>query len=450
MKVLKFGGTSLGGADRIRRMASILDEEKGSVIVVLSAIGGTTDELESFLKELRDGQGAEARQRIDALEAWYRHLIRSLFGEGEGEAEGNKLLKGHMEHLRAYTHTMITVHEEREILAQGELLSTALVHLYFSRLGKNVGLFPALELIRVDDHREPDRSFIRQRSKELLEEKKEQDLLLTEGYICRDPFGKVDNLARGGSDLTASLIAASIEAEELCIWTDVDGVLNNDPRVVEDAEPVRRMSFDEAAELSYFGAKVLHPSSIRPAKEASVPVRLKNSFDPGSEGTLVRDEEAGRAAIRAIAAKDGITAVRVRSGRMLMAYGFLKRVFEVFELYKTPIDMITTSEVAVSLTIDDDTHLDHILEELRAFGTVDTDQGQSIICVVGDMVYERTGTARRIFNALGDIPVRMIAYGGSKNNLSILVDGEQKQEALLALHKGVFGKNGEHVDEAGT
>jgi aspartate kinase len=446
MKVLKFGGTSLGGADRIRRVASILEEEREGAIVVLSAIGATTDELDAFRVELRDGERARARERIDALEGWYGHLIASLFGEGE--KEGVKLLKGHMEHLRNYTRTMITVHEEREILAQGELLSTAILHLYLQRSGMRVDLLPALDVMWVDQEREPDRSYIAERLEKVLTEKDRSGVLLTQGYICRDPFGNVDNLKRGGSDLTASLIAASIGAEELCIWTDVDGVQNNDPRVVEDARPVRRMSFDEAAELSYFGAKVLHPSSVRPAKESGIPVRLKNSFDPGSEGTLVQDEEAGRVAIRAIAAKDGITAVRVRSGRMLMAYGFLKRVFEVFELYRTPIDMITTSEVAVSLTIDDESRLDPILEELRAFGTVEVDREQSIICIVGDMVYERTGTARRIFNALGDIPVRMIAYGGSRNNLSLLVDSDRKQEALLALHKGVFGKSNADVDEA--
>ncbi len=447
MKVQKFGGTSLGGADRIRRVASIVEEEEGDTIVVLSAIGGTTDELEAVLGELRKGERPSARERIDALEAWYGRLIASLFGDEEGVQQGNKLLKGHMEHLRNYTRTMTTVHEEREIMAQGELLSTALVHLYLIRRGVEVGILPALDVMRVDEEREPDRSYIRE---QLLQKASKEwgrkGVLLTQGFICRDPFGNVDNLKRGGSDLTASLIAAYLGADELCIWTDVDGVQNNDPRVVDDARPVRRMSFDEAAELSYFGAKVLHPSSIRPAKEAGVPVRLKNSFEPGSAGTLVQDEEAGRVAIRAIADKDGITAVRVRSGRMLMAYGFLKRVFEVFELYRTPIDMISTSEVAVSLTIDDDTHIEAIRKELEQFGTVELDREQTIICIVGDMVYERTGTARRIFNALGDIPVRMIAYGGSRNNLSLLVDGQRKHEALLALHHGVFGKSDEHVD----
>ncbi len=445
MKVLKFGGTSLGGADRIRGVVSILEQEPRPAVVVLSAIGGTTDELEAFLGELEEGDRSKARERIGHLEAWYFHLIASLFGEGMERKEGEKLLQGHMEHLRAYTEKMITVHEEREIMAQGELLSTALLHHYMRQRGDVVELMPALEVIRVDEHREPDRTYIEGKVKERIPEKPDGQLYLTQGYICRDPFGNVNNLKRGGSDLTASLIAASLQAEELCIWTDVDGVQNNDPRVVADAEPVRRMSFDEAAELSYFGAKVLHPSSIRPAKEADIPVRLKNSFRPDAKGTLVQDEEAERVAIRAIAAKDGITALRVRSGRMLMAYGFLKRVFEVFELYQTPIDMITTSEVAVSLTIDDDSALDAILDKLREFGTVEVDKGQSIVCIVGDMVYERTGTARRIFNALGDIPVRMIAYGGSRNNLSLLIDSSWKEEALKALHKGVFAKKDEDV-----
>jgi aspartate kinase len=440
MKVLKFGGTSLGAADRIRRMASIVQEEEGMVVLVLSAIGGTTDELEAVRMDLRNGERGKARERIDDLEAWFRHLIRSLFGESEGEEEAIKLLEAHTEHLRERTHTMTTVHEERELLAQGELLSTALIRLFLERVGRPVDHLSALDVVRVDEEREPDRSFIAERLQNELQREGREELLVTEGYVCRDPFGNVDNLKRGGSDLTASLIAASLGADELIIWTDIDGVQNNDPRVVQEAEPIRRMSFDEAAELSYFGAKVLHPSSIRPAKEAGIPVRLKNSFAPDAEGTLVRDDDADRVAIRAIAAKDGITAVRVRSGRMLMAYGFLKKVFEIFELYRTPIDMITTSEVAVSLTIDDPSRLEEIRADLREFGTVEVDPDQSIICIVGDMVYERTGTARRIFNALGDIPVRMIAYGGSRNNLSLLVDRERKEEALKALHKGVFDK----------
>lgn len=445
MKVLKFGGTSLGGADRIRQVASILKQDSGPVVVVLSAIGRTTDELDALLREIGEGERGKARERIDALEGWYRYLIASLFAEGTARAEGEKLLEGHMEHLRAYTEKMITIHEEREVLAQGELLSTALLYHYLQQLDHQVGLLSALDVIRVDENREPDRASIDEKLREHLSAFSNAQLYLTQGYICRDPFGNVNNLKRGGSDLTASLIASSIQAEELCIWTDVDGVQNNDPRVVDEAEPVRRMSFDEAAELSYFGAKVLHPSSIRPAKDADIPVRLKNSFQPDAEGTLVQDEEAGTAAIRAIAAKDGITALRVRSGRMLMAYGFLKRVFEVFELYRTPIDMITTSEVAVSLTVDDDSALDPIVTELRSFGTVELDSEQSIVCIVGDMVYERSGAARLIFNALGDIPVRMIAYGGSRNNLSLLIDTAHKEKALKALHKGVFGKNEEDV-----
>ncbi|MFB6257551.1 MAG: aspartate kinase, partial [Flavobacteriales bacterium] len=370
MKVLKFGGTSLAGADRIRRMGSILEQETGPCIVVLSAIGDTTDELTAFIEELRQGERGKARERIGSLEAWYRHLIASLFGQEGEDGEARNLLEGYMEQLRGYARRMLTIHEEREILAQGELLSSGVIALYLKQCGKELGLLSALDIVRVDEDREPDRGYLDQHLQEALEREKGVELFLIQGFICRDPFGKVDHLKRGGSDLTASLLAASLGADQLCIWTDVDGVQNNDPRVVAHAEPVRRMSYDEAAELSYFGAKVLHPSSIRPAKEAGVPVKLKNSFAPDAEGTLVQDGETERVAIRAIAAKDGITAVRVRSGRMLMAYGFLKRVFEIFELYRTPIDMITTSEVAVSLTIDDDSCLESILPALREFGTV--------------------------------------------------------------------------------
>lgn len=445
MKVLKFGGTSLGGAERIRQVASILEAEEEPHFVVLSAIGDTTDRLKEIVDDLRQKDRSSARERIDRLEEGYRGSIGELFQEAGGRDEAEKLLEGHMEHLRAYTQVMITVHEEREILAQGELLSTALIHLYLKHSGDPVTLVPALEVMRVDEHREPDRGYIAEQLKKVLKQEDGARHYLTQGYICRDPFGKVSNLRRGGSDLSASLIAAAIEAEELCIWTDIDGVQNNDPRVVPNTRPVRRMSFDEAAELAYFGAKVLHPSSVRPAKDKGIPVRLRNSFDPTASGTLVHGEEEDKVAIRAIAAKDGITALRIRSGRMLMAYGFLKRVFEVFELHRTPIDMITTSEVAVSLTIDDDSALEAIVEELGEFGTVEVDPDQSIICIVGDMVSDRTGTARRIFNALGDIPVRMISYGGSRNNLSLLVDRGRKEEALKALHRGVFEETQDDV-----
>lgn len=446
MKLMKFGGSSLDGPERIRNVAKILLRTEGPAIVVLSAIGDTTDELVALNRELREKEREKARDRIQRMEGSYKELVEELFQDRREEmAEALKLVEAHMEHLRAYTRLMITVHEEREILAQGELLSTALMQLYLKAEGASAEILSALDLMRVDEEREPDKDFISRKLREELEGRKERTLQITQGYICRDPFGKISNLKRGGSDFTASLIAAAIDAEMLEIWTDIDGIHNNDPRVVPDTRPIRRMSFEEAAELAYFGAKVLHPSSMRPVREKGIPVHLKNSFEPEAPGTVVDQDPGERVAIRAIAVKNGITALRIRSGRMLMAYGFLKKVFEVFELHRTPIDMITTSEVAVSLTIDDDSALNRIREELEEFASVEVDRDQSIVCVVGDMVYERSGTARRIFNALGDIPVRMISYGGSRNNLSLLIDGKEKEEALKALHKGVFEGTEGHV-----
>ena len=294
--------------------------------------------------------------------------------------------------------------------------------------------------MRIDENEEPDTAAI-EKGLRLELKKHKSKLYITQGYICRNTFGEIDNLKRGGSDYTATLIGAALRSYEVQIWTDIDGMHNNDPRIVDQTEPVTEMSFDEAAELAYFGAKILHPTCILPAQKMNVPVRLLNTMQAQAPGTLISGKPPVDR-ITAIAAKDGITAINIRSGRMLLAYGFLRSVFEVFERYKTPIDMITTSEVAISLTIDQPKHLVEIVQELEDFGTVHVDADQSIICVVGSFSGEKKGYARMIFESLSDIPIRMISYGGSENNVSVLVDSKYKKEALIALNKGLFNFRG--------
>ena len=327
--------------------------------------------------------------------------------------------------------------EEKEILSQGELMSTAMMNLYLQSKGIKSVLLPALEFMRTDKNGEPDNQYIKQKINAQIEKHADADIYITQGYICRNAYGEVDNLQRGGSDYSASLIGAAINAEETESWTDIDGMHNNDPRYVPDTTPVHTLHFEEAAELAYFGAKILHPTCILPAKLNNIPVRLLNTMQPEAEGTLIYNSKAGKE-IKAIAAKDNITAIKIKSGRMLLAYGFLRKVFEIFESYKTPIDMIATSEVGVSVSIDNEKNLDGILDDLKKFGTVTVDHDMVIICVVGDLEWKNCGFESKVLQALTDIPVRMISYGGSNYNISILVKREDKVRALNQLSDYLF------------
>jgi aspartate kinase len=438
MKIMKFGGTSVGSAARMKALVALIQQPE-PIMVVLSAMSGTTNKLVEIAEKLHQHQNAEANKLIDELHQTYKKVVAELYSDEKALKGAKEVVDAHFEYLRSFTRALFTVHEERGILAQGELLSTAMFHLYLQEIGVRSVLLPALNFMRIDENEEPDLEYISDQLKAELEKYPDQQLFITQGYICRNAFGEIDNLKRGGSDYSASLVGAAIEAKEIQIWTDIDGMHNNDPRIVKNTYPIVELSFDEAAELAYFGAKILHPYSIRPAKIKNIPVRLLNTMQPEAKGTIITSESSGNT-IKAVAAKDGITAIKIRSSRMLLAYGFLRTIFEVFESYKTPIDMITTSEVAVSVTIDNDKYLREIVAELQEYGTVEVDQNQTIICVVGDFIEDRPGTTLRIFQSLQDIPLRMIAYGGSKNNISFLVKTEHKEKALLALNEGVFSE----------
>lgn len=436
MKVLKFGGTSVGSAERMHALIHLINEDAAK-IVVLSAMSGTTNNLVEIATVLYAKQNEIARQLIDALENKYKEVIKQLYKTEPALNKGKELLDSHFNYLRSFTMDLFTVNEERAILAQGELLSTALFHFYLEEIGIDSVLLPALNFMRIDENEEPDLKYIETNIQAELAKYPNTKLFITQGYICRNAFGEIDNLKRGGSDYTATIIGAAIRSEEIQIWTDIDGMHNNDPRIVDKTHPIAELSFDEAAELAYFGAKILHPTCILPAQLRNIPVRLLNTMQPAAKGTLISSKTTGDS-IKAVAAKDGITAIKIKSGRMLLAYGFLRAVFEIFERYKTPIDMITTSEVAVSLTIDNTKNLDAIKKELEEFCSIEVDSDLTIVCIVGSFTAEKQGYALRIFDALKNIPIRMISYGGSENNISILVDTKLKKDALVALNKGLF------------
>ena len=436
MLVMKFGGTSVGSAERIKQVAQILPKEQ-KVIVVLSAMAGATNSLAEIASFLFAKKNEEAIESIGNLRKSHLKTADELFSDPKYMEKAKTMVDAHFDHLLSYTQDSFTVHEEKAVMAQGELLSTALFHFYLEEVGLNSSLLPALDFMRIDRDLEPDHFYIKQNLTRLLKENEKSSIFITQGYICRNVYGEIDNLKRGGSDFSASLIGVAAGAEEVQIWTDIDGMHNNDPRVVEKTHPIKELSFDEAAELAYFGAKILHPSSITPAKKANIPVRLKNTLDPGAEGTLITATETG-SGIKAVAAKDGITAIKIKSGRMLLAYGFLRKVFEIFEIHQTPIDMITTSEVAVTVTIDDNSNLDLLKADLSKYGTVEVDENHSIICIVGNFINKEKGTAAQIFTALKEIPIRMISYGGSRHNVSILVDTSDKKQALTALNNELF------------
>ncbi len=436
MKILKFGGTSVGSAGRMKEVANLISGSD-SKIVVLSAMAGTTNTLVQIAEYLYAKENEKANEIIEKLELQYSEVVRELYSTKEYLEKGKELISSHFNYIKSFTQDLFTRYEERAVLAQGELISSALFQLYLEEKGNKSVLLPALNFMRIDTNQEPDNFYIKENLERELARNPDDNLFITQGYICRNLYGEVDNLKRGGSDYSASLIGAAIGADEIQIWTDISGMHNNDPRFVENTKPVYQLTFDEAAELAYFGAKILHPSSILPAQLKGIPVRLKNTMQPEDEGTLISSESLGEG-IKAIAAKDGITAIKIKSGRMLMAYGFLRKVFEVFERYKTPIDMISTSEVAVSLTIDDTTHLTKILDELKIYGSVEASGENSIVCLVGNDIVERKGHISKIFEALKHISVRMISYGGSRHSISLLINSKDKKEVLQSLHSNLF------------
>ncbi len=436
MKVLKFGGTSVGSAARMKDVAKlILDGEVK--IVVLSAMSGTTNSLVEISNYLYKKNADGANEVISGLETKYAQHIDELYSSAEYKAKGMELIRERFNYIKSFCNNVFTVFHEKEILSQGELISTGMFNLYLLEQGVKSCLLPALDYMRIDKNNEPDTAYIRENLKEQLDKNPGYDIYITQGYICRNSFGEVDNLQRGGSDYTASLIGAAILADEIQIWTDIDGMHNNDPRFVENTKPVSELSFDEAAELAYFGAKILHPTCVLPAKVNNIPVRLLNTMDPKAAGTLISGHQCANR-VAAIAAKDNITALRIKSSRMLLAYGFMRKVFEIFESYKTPIDMITTSEVGVSVTIDNDRHLYDIIDDLKKYGTVEVDKEQCIICIAGDFSADKKGYASKIFDSLADVPVRMISYGGSSHNVSVLINASDKVTALRGLSAHLF------------
>ncbi len=436
MLIQKFGGTSVGSAQRIKDLTKLVVNPTAK-IVVLSAMSGTTNALVEIANALYIKDTAKANELIANLKAKYEKEIAELYSKKETLAKAKDLIHNHFEYIKNFTLDMFTANEEKAILAQGELLSTAMFHYYLEEIGVPSVLLPALNFMRIDSNDEPDMAYVETNLTLELKKYSGSNLFITQGYICRNAFGEIDNLKRGGSDYTASIIGAAIRSEEVQIWTDIDGMHNNDPRIVNKTHPIRELSFDEAAELAYFGAKILHPTCILPAQKRNIPVRLKNTMQPEAEGTLIANINSG-AGIKAIAAKDGITAINIKSDRMLLAHGFLRAVFEIFERFKTSIDMITTSEVAVSLTIDSDKNLQEILKELKEIAVVEIEKDQTIICIVGQLPKEQTGYGFKVLEALKDIPLRMVSYGGSPNNISVLVNGNKKKDALMALNKGLF------------
>lgn len=435
---MKFGGTSVGKPERMHQVSQLITRDDEEKIVVLSALSGTTNSLVAIGDAMAKGEREQAREQIAVLENHYRQFIRDLVKTDTAYEKAKAIVDEHFEFLNIILKVSFSEALSKDILAQGELLSTKLFCVYLDELGISNKLLPALEFMSIDSYDEPQIGSIKSRLTALLEKNSDKKLFITQGYICRNERGEVDNLKRGGSDYTASLIAAAIKASVCEIWTDIDGMHNNDPRVVKKTRPIEQMSFDEAAELAYFGAKILHPASIWPAQFYKVPVKLLNTMQPEAKGTTI-SEEAGSVGVKAVAAKDNITAIRIKSSRMLLAYGFLRKIFEVFEKYRTPIDMITTSEVAVSLTIDNTVHLRDIVKELEPFGTIEVDKDQVIVSVVGNQIAQTEDIIKKLFGSIVNIPVRMVSYGGSPHNISLLLSAENKTRMLQQLNKGMFG-----------
>lgn len=439
MIVMKFGGTSVGSPERMKDVASLITKSGEPVFVVLSAMSGTTNSLVEISDYLYKKNPEGANDIINRLEKTYMKHVDELYSTEKWKNETKEFLQNEFNYLRSFTKDLFTSFEEKSIVAQGEIMSTNMVTNYLKECGYNAVLLSALDFMRTDKNAEPDSAYIREKLLKLLEQNLGQQVYITQGFICRNAYGEIDNLQRGGSDYTASLVGAAINADEIQIWTDIDGMHNNDPRVVDKTEAVRQLHFEEAAELAYFGAKILHPTCVQPAKYAGIPVRLLNTMDPSAPGTIINNEtETGK--IKAVAAKDNIIAIKIKSSRMLLATGFLRKVFEIFESYQTAIDMITTSEVGVSMSIDNDTHLNDIVAELKKYGTVTVDRDMCIICVVGDLDWSNVGFETMATDAMKNIPVRMISYGGSNYNISFLVKESDKKRALQSLSDTLFNK----------
>ena len=436
MKVMKFGGTSVGSAQRMKGVATLINDGEDK-IVVLSAMSGTTNSLVEICGYLANNNPEGANEVIGKLENLYKKHINELYDTEEYKQQTTTLVKDVFNYLRSFTKELFTSVEERIILAQGEIISTNMVTNYLKEQGISAHLIAALDYMRTDKNGEPDAAYIKEKLTDVLAHSPKAQIYITQGFICRNINGEIDNLQRGGSDYTASLIGAAVGASEIQIWTDIDGMHNNDPRIVEGTTAVRHLHFEEAAELGYFGAKILHPTCIQPAKFANIPVKLLNTMEPQAPGTTINNE-ADPGNIKAVAAKENITAIKIKSSRMLLAHGFLRKVFEIFESYQTPIDMICTSEVGVSMSIDNTKHLNEIVHDLKKYGTVTIDHNMCIICVVGDMDWENIGFEARAMDAMRDIPVRMISFGGSNYNISFLIKESDKKRALQALQEKLF------------
>ena len=436
---MKFGGTSVGSPERMKSVANMVSESGDQVFVVLSAMSGTTNSLVEISNYLYKKNSDGANDVINALERKYMQHVEELYSTDEYKQKTKEFLASEFAYLRSFTKDLFTSFEEKNIVAQGEIISTNMVTNYLLEKGVKVCLLSAFDFMRTDKNAEPDSQYIKEKLQAVMKANEGYQIYITQGFICRNAYGEVDNLLRGGSDFTASLIGAALPAEEIQIWTDIDGMHNNDPRIVDKTEAVRQLNFEEAAELAYFGAKILHPTCVQPAKYAGIPVRLKNTMDPKAEGTII-DNVIVRGKIKAVAAKDNITAIKIKSSRMLLATGFLRKVFEIFESYQTPIDMIATSEVGVSMSIDKDDHLNEIVDELKKYGTVTVDTNMCIVCVVGDLDWSNLGFETIATDAMKNIPVRMISYGGSNYNISFLIKESDKKQALQNLSNVLFNK----------
>jgi len=437
MKVMKFGGTSVGSPERMKGVASLVTKSGEPTFIVLSAMSGTTNSLIEISDYLYRKNPEGANEVINNLEQKYFGHIDELYSTDEYKQRTRLFVTEIFDYLRSFTKGLFTSFEEKNIVAQGEVLSTNMVVNYLQEQGVKATLLSALNFMRTDKNAEPDLLYIKEKLSTIMEEHEGYQIYITQGFICRNAYGEVDNLQRGGSDYTASLIGAAINAEEIQIWTDIDGMHNNDPRVVDKTEAVRQLNFEEASELAYFGAKILHPTCVQPAKYSGIPVRLKNTMEPDAEGTIINNTLV-RSKIKAVAAKDNITAIKIKSSRMLGASGFLRKVFEIFESYQTSIDMITTSEVGLSMTIENCSHLSEIVDELKKYGTVSVDSDMCIVCVVGDLDWSNVGFETLATDAMKDIPVRMISYGGSNYNISFLIKEADKKRALQSLSNVLF------------
>ena len=437
MKVMKFGGTSVGSPKNIKHVASLITESGEPTFVVLSAMSGTTNTLLEISNYLYKKNSDGANEVINNLERTYMQHVEELFTTDEYKQKTITFLQSEFAYMRSFTKDIFTSFEEKSIVAQGEIMSTNMMLNYLEEIGIKAILISALDFMRTDKNSEPDAQYIKEKLTNIMADNEGYQIYLTQGFICRNAYGETDNLLRGGSDFTASLIGVALQAEEIQIWTDIDGMHNNDPRFVEGTDAIRQLNFEEAAELAYFGAKILHPTCVQPAKYSGVPVRLKDTMDPQAPGTII-DNVLIKGKIKAVAAKDNITAIKIKSSRMLLATGFLRKVFEIFESHQTPIDMVATSEVGVSMSIDNIEHLNAIVDELKKYGTVTVDEDMCIVCVVGDLDWSNLGFETLVLEAMKDIPVRMISYGGSNYNISFLIKESDKQKALQNLSNVLF------------